>query len=214
MADGLDVSEMMKRAVQANAKFYKGWMDLTLEYVRGMSAIIGGEPEQAQPIAEMDASAGALVLEGEAGETVRGAFLVTNDLGRPLNCEFVSSAFNDALGARGGAKPVFDPPRIELGAGEQRVIQVSLPIEPSLSAGVGYAGEFSIAGMDGFAVPVVLRRLHVAHDTAGDKEASPERVPSTAAAAEAPPPTRRGAAAKPTKPSKGTRTGSARARKA
>lgn len=160
MADGIDMSEMMKRAVQANARFYKGWVDLTLEYVRGMSAILGGEPESSASVAEMDAGTGALVLEGEAGETVRGAFLVTNDLGRSLSCEFVSSPFNDALGARVDVKSVFEPARIELAPGEQRVIQVSMTIDPSLSAGVGFAGEFSIAGMDGFAVPVVLRRLH------------------------------------------------------
>ncbi len=170
MADGIDMTEMMKRAVQANAKFYKGWIDLTLEYVRGMSAILGNEPEQAAPIAEMDASTGALVIEGEAGEAARGAFLVTNDLGRALNCEFVSSAFNDALGARVDVKPVFDPPRIELAPGEQRVIQVAMTIDRAMKAGAGYAGEFSIAGMDGFAVPVVLRRLHRVDEAVNDKK--------------------------------------------
>ncbi len=202
MADGLDMSEMMKRAVQANAKFYKGWMELTLEYVRGMSAVLGGEPEQAQPIAEMDASAGALVLEGEAGETVRGAFLVTNDMGRTLACEFVSSTFNDSLGARVAAKPMFDPPRIELGPGEQRVIQVTMTIDPALTAGVGFAGEFSVAGMDGFAVPVVLRRLHRADevatvvDDAKHQQRSPKATSNSAA------PSERGAAAKSVKKAK------------
>ena len=180
MADGLDVSEMMKRAVQANAKFYKGWMDLTLEYVRGISAIIGGEPENTETIGEMDASAGALILEGEAGESVRGAFLVTNDLGRQLSCEFVSSEFNDASGARVGVKPTFDPPRVDLGPGEQRVIQVAVAIDPKLSAGVGYAGEFSIKGMDGFAVPVVLRRAHRANDsTTGKDDGNAPDTPAT-----------------------------------
>ncbi len=206
MADGLDVSEMMKRAVQANARFYKGWMDLTLEYVRGMSAILGGEPENTQPIAEMDTSAGALVLEGEAGETVRGAFLVSNDLGRTLTCEFVSSAFNDTIGARIVVKPVFDPFRLELAPGEQRVIQVTMTIDSSLKASVGYAGEFSIAGMDGFAVPVVLRRQHRADDAAiakDDATREDSTVTSTADSAVRPP---RRAAAKQAKPSKG-RTG-------
>lgn len=164
MADGLDVSEMMKRAVQANAKFYKGWMDLTLEYMRGLSTIVGGEPENGQSTGEMDASSNALVLEGAAGESVRGAFLVSNDLGRQLSCEFVASEFNDASGARVGVKPVFEPPRVDLGPGEQRVIQVAVAIDPKLSAGVGYAGEISIKGMDGFAVPVVLRRAHAVDD--------------------------------------------------
>lgn len=193
MADGIDMSEMMKRAVQANAKFYKGWMDLTLEYVRGMSAILGGEPEQATPVAEMDASAGALVMEGEAGETARGAFLVTNDLGRTLSCEFVSSPFNDALGARFGAKPVFDPPRIELAPGEQRVVKVAMAIDPAMSAGVGYSGEFSIAGMDGFAVAVVMRRLHPAEERSVNNDSERRADVSTKAGGDAPAPKPNGA---------------------
>ncbi len=180
MADGIDMSEMMKRAVQANAKFYKGWMDLTLEYVRSISDVLSGDPHNPQTTGEMDASAGALVMEGASGEAVRGAFLVTNDLGRQLSCEFVSSEFNDAAGTRVGVKPVFDPARVDLGPGEQRVINVTMAIDPKLSAGVGYAGEFSIKGMDGFAVPVVLRRADVVNDTpTGKDEGSSPGVPLT-----------------------------------
>lgn len=164
MADGLDVSEMMKRAVQANAKFYKGWMDLSLEYIRGISEIIGGpiaesEPE---PTPETDAGTGALILEGEAGVMARGSFLVTNDLERTVSCAFVSSDFRDHANSVAKAAPTFDPPAVQLGAGEQRVIQVSMMVNDTLAPGVGYAGEFSIKGMDGFAVPVVLRRQHSA----------------------------------------------------
>ncbi|MEO7104469.1 MAG: hypothetical protein ABI311_13805 [Gemmatimonadaceae bacterium] len=168
MADTVDVAEMMKRAVQANAKFYKGWMDLTLEYVRGLTSILNGEEGAPQSVAEMDTSAGALVMEGEEGSRVTGSFLVTNDLGRTVACEFVASVFNDPEGARITLKPVFTPARLSLESGEQRVVQVTVPIEKALAAGVGYAGEFSIKGMDGFAVPVVVRRLHVVGQPAGD----------------------------------------------
>ena len=160
MADGLDVSEMMKRAVQANAKFYKGWMDLSLEYIRGISEIIGGPSETSDSMPEMDSGTGALILEGESGALARGSFLVTNDLERALSCTFVSSDFRDHANKVARAAPVFDPPSVQLGAGEQRVIQVTVVVSDTLEPGVGFAGEFSIKGMEGFAVPVVLRRQH------------------------------------------------------
>jgi hypothetical protein len=170
MAEGREVSEIVRRTVQANAKFYKGWLDLSLEYFRGISAIFGGTPEATSSVVqESDAAAGALVLEGEEGATVRGAFLVTNDLARNVSCEFVASDFRDPGGATVPARPAFHPATLELGPGEQRVIQVMLPIDGALAAGVGYAGEFSIKGMEGFAVPVVLRRQHRVEDAPMDE---------------------------------------------
>jgi len=160
MADGLDLTEIVKRTAQANAKFYKGWMDLSLEYIRGISGILGGPTDSPGPVQEMDAGGGALVLEGEAGNVVSGSFLVSNDLERPVSCKFVNSDFKGAGGDSVFVKAAFDPAGLELAPGEQRVIQVSLPIDDKLTAGVGYAGEISIGGMDGFAVPVVLRRQH------------------------------------------------------
>ncbi len=160
MADGLDISEMMKRAVQANAKFYKGWMDLSLEYIRGISEIIGGPSATSDAMPEMDSGTGALILEAESGARAMGSFLVTNDLERALSCTFVSSDFRDHANMVALAAPVFAPPSVQLGAGEQRVIQVTVVVSDTLEPGVGYAGEFSIKGMEGFAVPVVLRRQH------------------------------------------------------
>lgn len=160
MADGLDLSEIVRRTVQANAKFYKGWVDLSFEYFRGITEILGGASPSAEPVQEMDSGAGVLVLEGEAGSVVRGSFLVSNDLTRGVSCAFVGSDFKDPSGATVFAKPAFEPPALELAPGEQRVIQVAIAIDEALSPGVGYAGEFSIQGMDGFTVPVVLRRRH------------------------------------------------------
>ncbi|MEP7347780.1 MAG: hypothetical protein ABI877_21095, partial [Gemmatimonadaceae bacterium] len=160
MADSTGLSDIVRRAAQANAKLYKGWMDLSLDYLRGLSEIFSGATSPTAPVQEMDSGAGALVLEGEVGRLVRGSFLVSNDLERPVSCDFVSSDFKDPAGASLYAKADFDPPSLELGPGEQRVVRVAIAIDDSLSPGVGYAGEISIRGMDGFAVPVVLRRQH------------------------------------------------------
>jgi hypothetical protein len=160
MADGVDFSEMMKRAVQANAKFYKGWLDLSFEYFRTISGVLGTETEATTPVQEVDTGAGALVLEGEAGTMVSGSFLVSNDMDKPVTAAFSGSDFKDPRGASVAAKTSFAPPSLQLAPGEQKVVQVSIAIDERLSAGVGYAGEISMKGLEGFTVPVVLRRQH------------------------------------------------------
>lgn len=178
MADTLDVTEIVRRAVQANAKFYKGWLDLSLEYVRAISEIFG-ETESATPDTEgPDTGAGVLVLEGEAGSAVRGAFLVTNDLGRNVSCEFVVSEFADPDGATVRAKAAFEPATLELQPGEQQVVRVTIPVDGELAPGVAYTGEVAIKGLDGFTVPVVLRRLHRIEDPPSQPDPA-DRKPET-----------------------------------
>ena len=169
MADESGLTEIVRRAAQANAKLYKGWMDLSLEYMRSLSEIFGGAAAVAQstrPTEEMDAGPSTLVLEGEAGTSASASFLVSNDLDRPISCKLTSSDFTDPTGATAKARTTFDPPALELAAGDQQVVKVTVAIGEALVAGVGYAGEIAIAGMDGFAVPIVLRRQHTLEEAA------------------------------------------------
>jgi hypothetical protein len=175
MADGLDLSELVRRTVQANAKFYKGWMDLSFEYFRGISEIFGGATQSTGAVQEVDTGAGVLVLEGEAGSVVRGSFLVSNDMDKPVSCAFVASDFKDPRGASVLATAAFEPASLQLAPGEQRVVQVAITVDDKLSPGVGYAGEIAIKGMDGFSVPVVLRRQHTVQDSPIDDARTDEK---------------------------------------
>jgi hypothetical protein len=219
MADESGLTAVVRRAAQANAKLYKGWMELTLEYMRGMSEIFGGVASTmrspAQPTAEMDSGASTLVLEGEAGTSAIGSFLVSNDLDRPLSCKLVSSDYGDPTGATVKARTIFDPASLELAAGEQKVVKVMVTIDEALIPGVGYAGEIAIAGMDGFAVPVVIRRQHsldeasrVFDDFEPIKTTSPTRDATSRAEKAAAPSASKGASAKS---KKGTTKASAKA---
>ncbi len=172
MADGFDLPEILRRTVQANARFYKGWMDLSLDYIRGISEILGGvEPQAAAFSEEPDTAPGVVVAEGEAGVTVERAFLVTNDLGRMLSCELYASEFRDAGGATVAVPVTFEPPSLDLAPGEQRVVRAVLPIAAELVPGVAYSGAFAIKGLAGFSVPVVVRRQHRAEQRAAAPEA-------------------------------------------
>jgi hypothetical protein len=175
MADERDLSEIVRRTVQANAKLYKGWVDLSLDYFRAVADIFGGVPEPARsPADDPDDNAGAVVLEGEESTSATAAFLVTNDLGRKLQCALVASDFRDADGARMTAKLSFEPAKFELSPGQQAVVQVSVPIDRGLAEGVAYSGEISIQGMDGFSVPAVIRRQHAVELSPIDRVAEDE----------------------------------------
>lgn len=172
MADGLDLSELVRRTVQANARFYKGWVDLSLEYFRHITEIFGGVPEPASQVEDLETGAGALVLEGEAGTAASGAFLVTNDLGRTIKCELIATGFRDSDGNAIPAKTTFEPATFDLAPGEQRVVRATLPIDGKLTAGVAYSGAFAIKGLDGFSVPAVVRRQHHAEESPIDRMAA------------------------------------------
>lgn len=160
MADQPDLSELVRRAMDANARFYQGWVNLSLEYFRGITEIFGGVQETISPPDSVETPAGAVVLEGEAGAEADGAFLVTNDLGRVLSCEFVATDFEDAEGNAVPARATFEPAKVDLEPGEQRVVRATVAIDNELEAGAAHTGVFGIKGMDGFSVPAVLRRTH------------------------------------------------------
>jgi hypothetical protein len=178
MADGPDLTQLFRRTVQANARFYQGWVDLSLEYFRGLTEIFGGAQPDSPAAEAADfpaAGTGVLVVEGEAGTTQGSAFLVTNDLGRNLSCELIATEFAGPGGAALALKTSFEPPRVELAPGEQRVVQATVAVDERLTPGVAYSGAFAIKGMDGFSVPVVVRRRHSVSDDADP--ARPGRTP-------------------------------------
>ncbi len=162
MADAPDLSELVRRAIEANTRFYQGWVNLSLEYFRGITEIFGGVQSSVSEATSPTSTVGsdAVVLEAAGGAAASGAFLVTNDLGRSLKCELVASGFQGSDGQAAAGEVVFDPASFELAPGEQRVVRASVVVDGRLSAGAAYTGTFGIKGMQGFSVPVVLRRQH------------------------------------------------------
>lgn len=169
MAESPEVSEILRRTVQANASLYKGWVDLSLDYWRRVGEIFGvATPaglgaagfQSTEPFEDDAAGDGVLELEGDVGTSARGAFLVTNDLGRNLKCAFVASGLSGPRGATAKAQVSFEPASVELAPGEQAVVQAVVSVDEQLAPGAAYTGTVSIRGMEGFSVPFVLRRTH------------------------------------------------------
>ena len=190
MAEGGDVKELLGRVLEANARLYRGWVDLSLDYLRDVTQMLDPEQTSSDTSAEgseaVEEDAGALVLEGMGGESARAAFLLTNDLGRPLKCEPVASSFTGPDEAATRPKVSFEPKSVELAPGEQRVVQAIVKVGKRLPAGVAYTGAISIKGMDGFSVPVVLRRRDDTPSSPIDRAAAEEPESNRPAATQSP----------------------------
>lgn len=130
-----------------------------------------GGPRTASP--EAEASAPALVLEAEAGESATGAFVVENLLSEGMSSPVVASAFVSEEGHELRPKLAFEPEVVVLAAGEQVPVRVVATIDEALETGVGYRGEVTVPGLVSRGLSVVVRRLP-------SKEAPPPRRRSSA----------------------------------
>jgi hypothetical protein len=193
MAESTDLSELVRRTMEANARFYQGWMNLSLEYFKGISEALSGVQAAVPGASHRDAedapAPGAVVLEAEAGEDGGGAFLVTNDLGRTLKCELAASELAGPDGEPAPARVDFEPASFALEPGEQKVVRATTTVPDALTAGVPYSGTIGIKGMEGFSVPLVLRRTHAPRSPIDeldpDAGSGPEQAPKKPTAGKA-----------------------------
>ena len=99
-----------------------------------------------------------ILLEGEAGSTAVGFFVVENSLPHEISTPVEVSPLFAPDGRQIQSALRFDPGRISLGAGEQVVARVTAKISRRLSAGTRYQGEILVPGVAGARIPIVLRR--------------------------------------------------------
>lgn len=198
MPDLSTLEELWRRSLDLNVRYYGAVGRLTADYFRDLATVLSGlntsqppgardQPadhsargDKATDSSTSNSTAGTMVLEGEAGGTVLGVFLVENNLGREISATVVASPFADASGRTIQPAMKFDPESIVLRSGEQLLVRVMALIEETLEPEVRYLGQFTIPGLTGTRVPVVLRRRR-AQEQAAPQQAS-EDVPPTATA--------------------------------
>jgi hypothetical protein len=100
----------------------------------------------------------AILLEGKAGSTAVGFFVVENSLPHEISTPVEVSPLTAPDGQQIQSALSFDPGRICLGAGEQVVARVTAKISRRLAAGERYQGEIRVPGVAGARIPIVLRR--------------------------------------------------------
>lgn len=164
-ANKLSVDEIIKRAVEMNARYYAGLGQLMANYLKDVittfadiSTTESKTPPRANPSAHKTPQIPVMVLEGEAGAEALGVFVVDNHLNHDISTRVAPSTFVDA--AHNEVKPgfTFDPESVILRPGEQVLVRVKVHIDNSFTPGDRYQGYFNIPDLNGTKVPIVLRR--------------------------------------------------------
>lgn len=171
MADKLPFEEPLRRAVDANMKYYEAlgritqdywksifgiWRELPVRFGGVQPASAGAAPPAANPTAS--ATAATLVLEAEAGGEAQGMFLVENRLSRIVSTAVVTSAFTNPSGRAVQPTIRVEPGVVTLPPGGRTLVQIFAFIDDALEADVPYRGEVNVPGLSESGIPVLLRR--------------------------------------------------------
>jgi len=171
MAEPVGLEQVFRRALEANARYYEALGQVTTDYLKALVGVLGdvrlpaslgGRPAAPAappaPAAAPTPAPSAMVLEGAAGQTAVGAFMVQNRLGQPVAAPVVTSAFLDPSGVELRPALAFEPEVVSLEPGEQMLVRVTATIDQRLEPGVAYRGDVTIPGLSGDRVALVLRR--------------------------------------------------------
>lgn len=162
MAELSNISELLKRAAQTNIGFYESLLQISVDYLKNLSAIFEDikEPGATRAnTAKTNTGSSALVLEAEAGGRAESYFVVENLLSRKVPAEIIASAIVDENGEEVEQKLQFEPSSIDLEPGQKVIVQVVAEIGQGLEPGVGYRGSVTVPGLSDTPVAIVVRRL-------------------------------------------------------
>lgn len=171
MADKLPFDEPLRRAVDANMKYYEALGRVTQDYWKAIFGILRELPVRfgsAQPSSARQAPASStpaapvtaptLVLEAEAGGEAQGMFLVENRLSRVVSTAVVVSAFTNPSGRAVQPTMRIEPGVITLPPGGRTLVQIYTTLDDTLETDVPYRGELNVPGLSESGIPVLLRR--------------------------------------------------------
>jgi hypothetical protein len=200
MADKLPLEDTLRRAVDANVRYYEAigrvtqdywkaifgiWRELPLRF--GPAHTAQATPAAAPPNPAATVTAPTLVLEAEAGGEAQGVFLIENKLSRVVSTAVVVSAFSNPSGRAVQPTLRVEPGVITLPPGGRTLVQIYATIDDALEADVPYRGEVNVPGLAESGIPVLLRRRAnrggtVAWDeTRSSAAAGRKRAPGTSA---------------------------------
>ncbi len=177
MADKQPLEEPIRRAFEANLRYYEALGQVTQDYFRSLFGIVReipikipgfgtatvspGAAAPARPAnftAPAAAAAATLVLEAEGGAETQGVFMVENRLSRTVSTAVVTSAFADPSGRTIHPRLLVNPSVVTLEPGGRTLVQIFAEVPADLEADVPYRGEVSVPGLSDHSIPVVMRR--------------------------------------------------------
>jgi hypothetical protein len=151
--------------VDAYVDYWRAVGRLSVNYLRAVGSAATPAPAAPAPEASLAAAVrrrpvnATMVLEGKAGSTAVGMFVVENSGHERISGELAVPSLADAEGREMRATVAFEPAHVTLEPGEQTVVQASATIARSLKTGLDYRGEVRVPGLAGTSIPLVVRRL-------------------------------------------------------
>jgi hypothetical protein len=156
------VNALVRRAVETNARYYRGLFALATIYLRELGDLLadGRRSFVDRPVAPEGArKAPVMVLEAAAGEHARGLFIVENKLDRALTAKVVASTCRHPVNGQELIPNIrFEPNELTLGPGEQATVLAVATIDDRMEPGVTYSATFAVPGLAERVVHVALRR--------------------------------------------------------
>ena len=119
----------------------------------------GNRVASSSPATVPASSPAAMVLEGTAGSSAMGFFVVENKLAQQVSTSVEVGPLVDPDGKEIPSVLRFEPGAISLAPGEQVIAKVTAHISRSLAPGVRYRGKISVPGIAGAAIPIIVRRI-------------------------------------------------------
>jgi hypothetical protein len=182
MSESSALDKILQTAVDANARYYSilgefagSLMDSVLSTAGSLRpefqvkrdspspADEGAESSQAmlragKTVAPQPAVAPTMVLEGPAGASATGFFVIQNKLQKKVTRRVEFAPLLDPSGKKVKSGLVFHPGKVTLGPGQQVIAKVTARISPALAADVRYHGEIRVPGMAGARIPIAVVR--------------------------------------------------------
>ncbi|HEY1365944.1 MAG TPA: hypothetical protein VGF23_02480 [Gaiellaceae bacterium] len=165
MSRTAELTRLWRHAFEENLRYYGAVARLTGEYGRAVAGtardLVGSRASQsaAEPAAPNPAPAPIMALEAEAGSQAVGLFVVENRSPRRVSAAVELPALADPEGRAARVGLAFEPETLDLGPGEQTLVQVSVAVDEGLREEVDYRGELHVPALPGTRVPIVVRRL-------------------------------------------------------
>ncbi len=177
MAERTPLEDVVKRAFDANLRYWETVGRATTDYVQSLTRIWADAPfawmpgawSKAEPRRRTEGTAGigespepALLLEAAAGDEARAVVMVSNDLDREVEAPVVPSAFTGPDGEGVDVTLKAEPKTVKVPAGGRVPVTLMASISTTMVEGTSYRGEVDVPGLSQRGVPVVIRRREAA----------------------------------------------------
>lgn len=170
MAEKTPFEEVIRKAYDANARYWETVGRATSDYMQAVSKLWAEAPltwtpgvrtpsQQPSEWGDPHAPAAALVLEGRAGGEARAVVMLTNELGTEVEAAVVASALTGPTGEAVPLKIRTDPEVVKIAPGSKVPVTLMIELSEKLAPGTEYRGEVNVPRLSPRGLPVVVRRV-------------------------------------------------------